>query len=268
MFKVDHVNISSVSSVKVKQGDHKLDGGGGLCFHEVIVWWVAGISRENWRMLACFLLFSSSPSSPSSGGWGHALDVEYFFKQRVKCSLSEQGSASNIQRSTLLLCCLIPPCFWVAEWGGLCWFLECAARRGESVDGYSWCNKTGEEVLRTARLSGCCFYLDYVRVQEKWLHCGSPWGLWGSRRVCCTGSVTYHQLLGEQPRITNLETGSQIRTLGLSSVFAYWTCLHRTSLFSCLILPRSPGNKRKDCSVGCSFRSVTRICRVIHTMHS
>lgn len=176
--------------------------------------------------------------------------------------------AGYIQHSTLLLCCLIPPCFWVAEWGSLGWFLECAARGGESMDGHSWRDKTGEEVPRTARISECCFYLDYVRVQVKWLHCGSPQGLWGSRRICCAGSLTYHQLLGEQPRIMNLETGSQIRTFGLSSVFAYWICLQRTSPFSCLILLRSPGNKRKDCSVSCSFRLVTRICRVIHTVCS
>lgn len=45
--------------------------------------------------------------------------------------------------------------------------------------------------------------------------------------MCCAGSLTQHQLLGDQPRTTNLETGSQIGILELSNAFACWTYLYR-----------------------------------------
>lgn len=135
---------------------------------------------------------SSSP--PSSGGWD-TLDAGWLFKQWVKHPLSERGLANDIQQ--FLLCCLSPPCFWVAEWGCLGWSLECAVRWEQSVHGNSWCDKTGEEVPSTSRV----FFLSQLHQSSR--DVASLWGAQGGSEVAvgCVVLVllTCHQLLVSNP---------------------------------------------------------------------
>lgn len=96
-----------------------------------------------------------------------------------------------------LLCCLSPPCFWVAEWGRLGWSLECAVRRGQSMDGNSWCDKTGEEVPSTFRV----FFLSQPHQSSR--DVASLWEAHGGSEVAggCAVLVlsTCHQLLVSNP---------------------------------------------------------------------